>query len=75
MSGKTVQVKYTGRLLNGKIFDSSEGKVPISFKLGEKQVIPGWEEGISMMRVGGKAKLLIPSSLASMVLMALDQLY
>jgi len=64
MSGKTVQVKYTGRLLNGKIFDSSDGKAPISFKLGEKQVIPGWDEGISMMKVGGKAKLLIPSSLA-----------
>jgi FKBP-type peptidyl-prolyl cis-trans isomerase len=62
--GKTVQVKYTGKLLDGTIFDSSDGKAPISFKLGSKQVIPGWEEGISMMRVGGKAKLVIPSSLA-----------
>ncbi|MFA4851633.1 MAG: FKBP-type peptidyl-prolyl cis-trans isomerase [Bacteroidales bacterium] len=63
-NGKTVTISYTGKLLDGSVFDSSEGKTPIAFVLGSKQVIPGWEEGISLMRVGGKAKLLIPSVLA-----------
>ena len=39
-NGKTVQVKYTGKLFDGTIFDSSEGKAPISFKIGSKEVIP-----------------------------------
>lgn len=64
VNGNTVTVSYTGKLLNGAIFDSSEGKGPISFVLGNKEVIPGWEEGIALMRKGGKAKLIIPSNLA-----------
>lgn len=63
-TGNAVTVNYTGRFLNGAIFDSSEGKEPISFILGNKEVIPGWEEGIAMMCKGGKAKLIIPSNLA-----------
>ena len=63
-AGKKVKVNYTGKLFDGTVFDSSEGKTPIEFTLGNKEVIPGWDEGISMMRVGGKAKLVIPSSLA-----------
>jgi FKBP-type peptidyl-prolyl cis-trans isomerase FkpA len=63
-TGKTVSVHYTGRLLDGTTFDSSVGSKPIEFALGSNQVIPGWEEGIALMKVGGKAKLLIPSSLA-----------
>jgi FKBP-type peptidyl-prolyl cis-trans isomerase FkpA len=59
-----VTVHYTGYMLNGKIFDSSEGKDPITFTLGTGQVIPGWDEGIGMMRVGSKAQLIIPSELA-----------
>ncbi len=62
--GDKVSVHYTGYLLNGKKFDSSvdRGK-PFEFTLGMHQVIPGWDEGISMLRKGGTAKLIIPSSL------------
>ena len=62
--GKSVSVNYTGRLLNGNVFDSSIGKKPLDFVLGQGRVIPGWEEGVALMSVGGKAKLIIPSSLA-----------
>lgn len=62
--GKSVTVAYTGKLLDGTVFDSSEGKTPIEFVVGENKVIPGWEEGMLLMRVGGKAKMIIPSSLA-----------
>lgn len=62
--GKKVKVNYEGKLINGTVFDSSkkQGK-PIEFVLGQNQVIPGWDEGISKMSVGGKARLVIPSSL------------
>jgi len=62
--GDEVFVQYTGYLLNGKKFDSSvdRGK-PFEFTLGMHQVIPGWDEGIAMLRKGGTAKLIIPSSL------------
>ncbi|NTW31396.1 MAG: peptidylprolyl isomerase, partial [Bacteroidetes bacterium] len=63
-SGKQVFVSYTGKLLDGTVFDSSEGKAPISFKLGTKEVIPAWDEGVALMRVGGKAKFVIPSNIA-----------
>jgi FKBP-type peptidyl-prolyl cis-trans isomerase len=63
-SGKTVKVHYTGKLLNGRIFDSSRKRPnPLEFMLGRGQVIKGWEEGISMMRQGGKATLIIPSTI------------
>lgn len=63
-AGKTVKVHYTGTLLNGKKFDSSvDRKEPFEFVLGQQQVIPGWDEGIALMKVGGKAKLIIPSQL------------
>jgi len=61
--GKKVTVNYTGKLLNGNVFDSSVGKKPLDFVIGQGQVIPGWDEGISMMQVGGKAKLIVPSAL------------
>lgn len=63
-TGSTVTVNYTGKFLDGSIFDSSEGKEPISFVLGNKEVIPGWEEGIALMKKGGKAVFVIPSNLA-----------
>jgi FKBP-type peptidyl-prolyl cis-trans isomerase FkpA len=62
--GKTVTVNYTGKLLNGKVFDSSTGRGPFKFTLGSGQVIRGWDEGISLMKQGGKATLIIPSKIA-----------
>lgn len=60
-SGKTVHVHYTGYFLDGKVFDSSvERGEPLSFTLGTGQVIPGWDEGISLMKVGEKARIIIP---------------
>lgn len=63
-SGKTVSVHYEGSLENGKVFDSSyPRKKPIDFKLGEGQVIEGWDEGIALLKVGDKARFVIPSHL------------
>ena len=65
MPGNTVNVHYTGRLLDGTVFDSSVEKgTPYSFRLGVGQVIKGWDEGIAMLNEGGKAILVIPSDLA-----------
>lgn len=62
-AGKMVSVNYTGMLLDGTVFDSSVGKEPIEFQLGMGQVIPGWDEGISLLNTGAQAKLIIPSRL------------
>jgi peptidylprolyl isomerase len=62
--GSTVSVHYTGWLENGKKFDSShDRKQPLEFTLGRGQVIAGWDEGLSTMKVGGKRKLIIPAKL------------
>lgn len=63
-NGDTVSINYTGKLQDGTVFDSSEGKDPITFTLGANQVIPGFEQGIAGMQVGGKRVLTIPPSLA-----------
>jgi FKBP-type peptidyl-prolyl cis-trans isomerase len=64
-AGKTVSVHYTGKLQStGKVFDSSYTRgEPIEFKLGAGRVIRGWDEGIALMKVGGKAQLIIPPQL------------
>ncbi|MEX2597738.1 MAG: FKBP-type peptidyl-prolyl cis-trans isomerase [Salibacteraceae bacterium] len=64
-AGSNVSVHYQGVLEDGKKFDSSYDRgEPISFPLGAGQVIPGWEEGIALLKEGGKAQLIIPPSLA-----------
>jgi peptidyl-prolyl cis-trans isomerase A (cyclophilin A) len=63
--GKTVSVHYSGSLENGKVFDSSYArKKPIEFPLGKGHVIEGWDEGIALLKVGDKARFVIPSYLA-----------
>lgn len=64
-NGKAVEVHYTGYLLDGKVFDSSRDRnEPIEFVLGQSQVIKGWDEGIALMNVGDKLRLIIPPDLA-----------
>lgn len=63
--GAMVSVHYKGQLVNGQVFDSSyQRKQPIDFTIGVGQVIPGWDEGIMLLKVGDKARLVIPSDLA-----------
>lgn len=62
--GQTVYVHYRGTLQDGTQFDSSYDRgAPLSFVLGTGRVIAGWDEGIALMKVGGKAKLTIPPEL------------
>lgn len=77
-ANKTVKVNYEGMLLDGTYFDTSIEEVakeqglfnpqrtygPFEFQLGVGQVIPGWDEGIAMLKEGGKARLIIPSNIA-----------
>lgn len=62
--GQTVEVHYVGTLENGTQFDSSRDRgQPFSFKIGVGQVIKGWDEGLSTMKVGGRRQLIIPPEL------------
>ena len=63
-TGDFVEVHYTGKLEDGTVFDSSLDRgQPYRFPLGAGQVIPGWDEGVALMKEGGKATLVIPPEL------------
>lgn len=63
--GKTVSVHYKGQLPDGTVFDSSyKRNQPLDFVLGMRQVIAGWDEGVALLKVGDKARFIIPSDLA-----------
>ncbi len=62
--GQTVRVHYVGWLENGMKFDSSRDRnEPFEFALGEGKVIPGWDEGVKTMHVGGLRRLIVPPAL------------
>lgn len=68
-SGQTVKVMYTGKLMDGKTFDSNidpqfNHTEPFEFPIGKGGVIPGWDEGIALLNKGAKATLFVPSTLA-----------
>jgi len=64
-SGDTVDVHYTGWLMNGTKFDSSLDRgQPFTFTLGAQQVISGWDQGVAGMQVGGTRELVIPPEMA-----------
>ncbi|MRV72009.1 FKBP-type peptidyl-prolyl cis-trans isomerase [Duganella sp. FT92W] len=70
VGGVTAVVNYTGWLYDPKApqqhgaqFDSSVGRSPFSFALGAGQVIPGWDEGVKGMKVGGKRTLIVPAAM------------
>jgi FKBP-type peptidyl-prolyl cis-trans isomerase 2 len=56
----TVKVNYTGKLADGQVFDSSEGKEPIEFTLGQGQLIPGFEKGLIDMKLNEKKTISMP---------------
>ncbi|MDP4200742.1 MAG: FKBP-type peptidyl-prolyl cis-trans isomerase [Bacteroidota bacterium] len=68
VKGQTITVNYTGKLVDGKTFDSNVDPAfhhtePFSTAIGVGQVIPGWDEGMVSMKVGGKRRLIIPPQL------------
>ena len=62
-----LSVTYTGRLQNGKLFDSNAGSRPFKFRLGKGEVIRGWDIGMKGMKVGGKRTLVIPANMALVI--------
>jgi FKBP-type peptidyl-prolyl cis-trans isomerase len=60
--GMKLTVEYTGTLTNGQVFDSSKGREPFVFRIGDK-VIKGWNQGLLGMKAGGKRRLTIPPRL------------
>lgn len=64
-AGKKVSAKYTGKLFDTeKVFETNMDKEPFTFTVGQKQVIEGWDQGLRLLKKGGKATLYIPGFLA-----------
>ncbi|MEO0778643.1 MAG: FKBP-type peptidyl-prolyl cis-trans isomerase [Bacteroidota bacterium] len=63
-AGDYVQVRYVGRLLDGRVFDRSKAGEPLVFQLGRRQVIQGWELGLPHFTKGGRGQLFLPAQLA-----------
>jgi FKBP-type peptidyl-prolyl cis-trans isomerase len=63
IAGLTVVVHYKGTLTSGQTFDSSLAREPLTFRLGARRVIKGWDQGLLGMKVGGKRRLIIPPRL------------
>lgn len=59
--GDTVHVHYTGTLADGSVFDSSEGREPLTFEIGSGQVIPGFDAALDGMTVGEQKTVTIPA--------------
>ncbi len=59
--GDTVKIHYTGKLEDGTVFDSSDGRDPLELKVGDGHVIPGFEKGVVGMEVGGTKTITIPA--------------
>jgi FK506-binding nuclear protein len=62
--GSRVEMRYIGKLDNGKVFDSNKAGKPFGFKLGAGEVIKGWDIGVAGIQVGGERRLVIPANLA-----------
>lgn len=62
--GDVAVMEYTGWLKDGTVFDTSVGKQPFTFRLGMREVIKAWDEGVASMKVGGKRILIAPPALA-----------
>jgi len=63
-NGDTGKVDYTGKLENGTVFDTSEGREPLNFTLGEGKMIPGFEKAVLGMKVGESKTVTIPADKA-----------
>jgi FKBP-type peptidyl-prolyl cis-trans isomerase len=64
-AGQAVTVHYVGSFANGQVFDSNQAPTaPFAFTLGAGRVIPGWDQGLVGMKVGGRRQLIIPPELA-----------
>ncbi|KAI5861828.1 hypothetical protein GGS23DRAFT_575104 [Durotheca rogersii] len=62
--GNKVEVRYIGKLQDGKVFDANKKGTPFSFSVGKGEVIKGWDIGIQGMSVGGERRVIIPANLA-----------
>ncbi len=61
-NGDTIKIHYKGRLDDGTVFDSSEGRDPLQFEVGSGQVIPGFDAGVTGMNIGDKKTIHIPAA-------------